>query len=431
MLRAQSAEGIDATSPSAPVTVRDNVRTQARAVAIGNHHPQVEPRHILFALVRVLGSGAPPEVPQQRVRVLLEPEGDAKDPPTVTPEAEALLERITDPPSAIALARELGELLLADVPEFSAIDSGGDAEVEADTGRARPTGTTASATQDTTESVLAELDTLVGLGAVKTAVRRLIAVQSLNAERRAAGLPEVSASHHLVFTGNPGTGKTTVARLVGRLYGTIGVVKKGHLVEATRADLVAGYVGQTALKTQEVVRKAIGGVLFIDEAYSLAQDARWDFGAEAIATLVQMMETHRSNLGVIVAGYTDEMRHFIDSNPGLRSRFTTYIDFPDYSVPELVEIFERMAGQAKIRLGDGVAEKLRGLFTTAGGVGNFGNARYARTIFEHAYANRAARAFEDGLIDRSEIEDLTVGDIPESVHNLLSDHRPIGFRPAR
>jgi hypothetical protein len=141
------------------------------------------------------------------------------------------------------------------------------------------------------------------------------------------------------------------------------------------------------------------------------------------------METHRDNLAVIVAGYTEEMRHFIDSNPGLRSRFTTYIDFPDYSVDQLVLIFERMAATAKIRLGDGVVDKLRDLFTKAGGVGNFGNARYARTIFEHAYANRAARAFEDGLIERTEIEDLAVADIPESVHHLLSEHRPIGFRP--
>ena len=412
------------------MSLRDTIRTQARAVAIGNHHPQVEPRHVLFALVRALSSGMPPELTQQRVKVLLEPEGDAKEPPTISAEAEELLGRIDDPASAVALAVELAERLLGDVPEFAPTPGVGTADADRDGTSARP-GTTAAAGGDTTESVLAELDSLVGLTVVKTAVRRLIAVQSLNAERREAGLPEVNASHHLVFTGNPGTGKTTVARLVGRLYGTIGVVKKGHLVEATRADLVAGYVGQTALKTQEVVRKAIGGVLFIDEAYSLAQDTRWDFGAEAIATLVQMMEAHRDNLGVIVAGYTDEMRHFIDSNPGLRSRFTTYIEFPDYTVPELIQIFQRMADRSKITLGEGVTAKLEGLFRAAGGVGNSGNARYARTIFEHAYANRAARAFEDGVIDRSEIEDLQAGDVPDSVHHLLADHRPIGFRAAR
>lgn len=412
------------------MSLRDTVRTQARAVAIGNKHAVVEPRHILFALVRALGNAAPAGVTQGRVKVLLDPEGEATESPTISPEAEALLERITDQQSALALATELADALLADVPEYATTrpPDGGGADARAVP--ATPGVRSGSATGgDTTASVLAELDGLVGLETVKSGVRRLIAVQTLNAERRTAGLPEVNSSHHLVFTGNPGTGKTTVARLIGRLYGTIGVVKKGHLVEATRADLVAGYVGQTALKTQEIVRKAIGGVLFIDEAYALANDGRWDFGAEAIATLVQMMETHRENLAVIVAGYTDEMRFFIDSNPGLRSRFTTYIDFPDYSVDELLLIFERMAATSKIRLGEGVADKLRDLFTTAGGVGNFGNARYARTIFEHAYANRAARAFEDGLIERTEIEDLAVPDVPESVHHLLSERRPIGFRP--
>ena len=204
-----------------------------------------------------------------------------------------------------------------------------------------------------TQEILAELDALVGLASAKQAVRRAMAVQALNAERRKQGLPVVGASQHMVFIGPAGTGKTTVARIVARLYGSMGLLSKGHLVETGRADLVAGYVGQTAIKVQEAVERALGGVLFIDEAYALAGAGYNDFGAEAIATLVKLMEDHRDDLVVIVAGYPDEMRTFIDSNPGLRSRFTTYVEFDDYSVVELIQIFGDMAARAKVDLGPG------------------------------------------------------------------------------
>ena len=263
---------------------------------------------------------------------------------------------------------------------------------------------------------------------VKASVRRLIAVHQLNAERRAAHLPEVDASLHVVFTGNPGTGKTTIARIIGRLYGGIGLVSRGHLVEVSRADLVAGYVGQTALKVQAVVNRSVGGVLFIDEAYALSTEGSGEFGAEAVAMLVKLMEDHRDDLAVIVAGYPDEMRQFIDSTPGLRSRFTHYIEFPDFTASELVLVFESFAAAAKVRLAAGVQERVAVLFRAALAVENFGNARYARSTFEKSYANMATRVLADGRIDRSEVEELQVADLPTS-DPFIATKRPIGFRP--
>jgi stage V sporulation protein K len=399
------------------VTLHDKVIDEARAVAMGWHHMQVEPRHVLYGLIRALGPEAPASAPLARVKRLMPPAGTATGKPATSPDAEAILAGITDIPSARSAAADLATKLLAGIPEF-AVDVAGTPAVTA----------TAAASSDTTETVLAELDQLVGLTPVKASVRRLIAVQSFNLERHAAGLPEVSASHHLVFTGNPGTGKTTVARLVARLYRTIGVLSKGQLVEATRADLIAGYVGQTALKVQEVVRSAIGGILFIDEAYALAPEGPWDFGNEAIATLVQMMEENRHDLAVIAAGYPEEMKRFIDSNPGLRSRFTMYIDFPDYNTDELVQIFETIAAQAKVRLGPGVTDAVHRLIADKVDEVNFGNGRYVRSLFEEGYANMAARAYADRKIERSEIEDLILADVPKGDDHHFTEHRRIGFR---
>jgi SpoVK/Ycf46/Vps4 family AAA+-type ATPase len=219
-----------------------------------------------------------------------------------------------------------------------------------------------------------------------------------------------------------------VARLIGRLYGSLGVVSRGHLVEATRADLIAGYVGQTALKMKDVVERARGGVLFVDEAYSLSARDAGGFGDEAIATLVKCMEDYRRDLAVIVAGYPNEMRDFIDSNPGLRSRFTQYIEFPNYSTPELVEIFRAIADQAQVRLRPGVDDDLAALFSQARQLGNFGNARFVRTAFESAYANMAHRALEDDQIDNDELHELHREDVPAVDVPRSIDERRIGFR---
>jgi hypothetical protein len=305
---------------------RDRVRDEAIAAAKAFAHPEVEPRHLLWGLVQVLDSSTPASVPRAAVRALLPPRGAATAVPTVPAAIEERLKRVTSQVTAIEACVALGaELLGGEGP-----GPGTTGSPEAATGEGVATraaaltegvepGVAPTARTDSVPALLAELDGLVGLRQVKAAVRRLIAVQRVNAERKAQGLPEVDSSLHVVFTGPPGTGKTTVARLLGRLYGAIGVVSKGHLVEASRPDLVAGYVGQTALKVQAMVQRALGGVLFIDEAYALAQGGDEDFGEEAIATLVKLMEDHRDDLAVIVAGYPAEMHRFIDSNPGLWS----------------------------------------------------------------------------------------------------------------
>ena len=445
--------------------IRDRARDEAIAIAKAYSHPRVELRHVLWGLVRALGLATPAEVTAASVKALLEPAGTSYETPVVAPEAEAALAAIDSEDDAKAAVLDLARRLAAgpgadpgpgagpgspaapgspaepgspgtDVTGAGTGGPGASAGGPASAATSTATSTEAAGTapggttgaQETTESILAELDALIGLVPVKAAVRRLLAVHMLNAERRAAGLPEVSASLHVVFTGNPGTGKTTVARIIARLYGSIGLVSRGQLVEASRADLVAGYVGQTALKVEAVVDRAIGGALFIDEAYSLAAEGAGEFGAEAIAMLVKLMEDHRDDLAVIVAGYPEEMRRFIDSNPGLRSRFTHYIDFPDYTAAELVQVFEGFATGAQVRLGAGVPERLGHLFVAALGIGNFGNARYARSLFEQAYANMATRALADGRIDPTEGDEILEIDLPDRDAFTTAPHR-IGFRP--
>jgi stage V sporulation protein K len=232
---------------------------------------------------------------------------------------------------------------------------------------------------------------------------------------------------HLVFTGPPGTGKTTVARLVARLYAAAGALPGSNFTEATRADLIAGYVGQTAIKTHELINRTRPGVLFIDEAYSLTPRGDVDYGHEAIATLVKAMEDHRNDFAVIVAGYGDEMQEFIESNPGLRSRFKTYIDFPDYSAAELGEIFGRMAHEVGIALGPGARERAAEVLALAAGKRDFGNARFARSLFEQAYARMATRAAQDGAVTIEELTTLLAEDIDDDLSMLPRDPRRIGF----
>ncbi len=264
------------------------------------------------------------------------------------------------------------------------------------------------------EELLAELDGLCGLAKVKEDVKGLINLVKVRKLRQEAGLPVPPMSLHLVFMGNPGTGKTTVARLLSKIYHAVGVLSKGQLVEVDRSGLVAGFVGQTALKTQEAIDKALGGVLFIDEAYALAnQDNANDFGREAIEVLLKGMEDHRDDLIVIVAGYTDLMANFIHANPGLESRFNKYFYFEDYDGGQLAEIFRSICRKNGYELDEAAdkaaAEAFQVLYERRDE--NFGNARDVRNVFEAAVACQANRVASMEAPEKKDLMALTVADL--------------------
>ena len=266
----------------------------------------------------------------------------------------------------------------------------------------------------TLDEVMADLDALVGLESVKAEVRKLTSFLTVQQHRKDAGLPAAGLSHHMVFTGSPGTGKTTVGRLMAQIFCALGCLGKGHLVETDRAGLVGQYVGHTEVKTSEVVERALDGVLFVDEAYSLAQGGEQDFGRRAIDTLVKRMEDHRDRLVVIVAGYVDEMQALVEANPGLRSRFNTWIDFPNYAPDDLEAIFERLAEKAGYTVAEATRSRLREMFATALRTRgrSFGNGRYVRNAFERILRNQAMRlAAIDGKPTREQLMELLPSDV--------------------
>ena len=260
------------------------------------------------------------------------------------------------------------------------------------------------------EDLLAELDGYIGLGVVKEEVHNLINMVQVYKLREQHGLPTTDMSLHMVFTGNPGTGKTMMARLMARIYRSLGILSKGQLVEVDRSGLVAGYVGQTALKTQKVIEKAMGGVLFVDEAYALNGRSENDFGQEAIDTLLKAMEDHRDDLVVIVAGYTDLMERFIHSNPGLESRFNRFLLFEDYSLDELVAIFKMRCGKGYV-LSPEAEPLVRDYIAEESADDGFGNARGVRNLFEHILVAQNNRLAKLDTVTRDDLMTITADDV--------------------
>ena len=284
---------------------------------------------------------------------------------------------------------------------------------KAGTGAAANVGIAENAPRETVEEVLAELDSLVGLDEVKAEVRKLVNLAKVNEARRAQGLKVPPMSYHMVFTGNPGTGKTTVARIVARAFRALGIAKTGQLVETDRAGLVGTYAGETATKTNAKVDEAIGGVLFVDEAYQLVSGDNDNYGREAIAALIKRMEDDRDKLIVIAAGYTDEMRDFLDANPGMRSRIARTIEFPDYSAAELAAIFRSMAKKNDFTLAPDLEAGLDAAIAklTARRDRTFGNARFVRQLFEDATGRQANRLAEEGNLDADALKTLVLADL--------------------
>ena len=267
-----------------------------------------------------------------------------------------------------------------------------------------------------------ELNELIGLESVKHDVEELIGLAKVKKMREEKGMKTVPVSLHLVFSGNPGTGKTTVARILAKLYKEIGILSTGQLIETDRSGLVAGYVGQTAIKTQAKIEEAMGGVLFIDEAYTLNQEGE-NYGQEAIDTILKAMEDRRDEFIVIVAGYTQLMRDFIESNPGLRSRFNKFFEFPDYTVDELQQIFELQCKKYQYRLTEEADSAVRNeivrLESSKGE--NFANAREVRNLFEKIITNQAARVSALENVDEEMLTTITIDDLKDLDDLSLSD----------
>ena len=396
------------------MSLNSEIRELAASAAKRHDHGQITKLHVLYALRKKL----PEPLAEIEIEKLEKHLGELPRLSTnqiaIAQDVEDLLKQILQPDQAVDLAISLAKEVL-----------GIDAKIRIPESVSQSANIPQETSTVTLQEALAQLNKLIGLNEVKSQVSKLINVHQANNLRDKEGLPKVPVGLHCVFTGSPGTGKTTVARYLADMYFAIGLLPSRKVHEVDRSALVAGFVGQTALKVQDAVERAKGGVLFIDEAYSLSADSGAGFGDEAISTLVKAMEDNRENLAVIVAGYKDPMKNFIDSNQGLKSRFQNYIHFSDYTSEELLAIFEELCHSHKMEIEESAKQDLIKHIEHVKPQGDQGNARYVRNLFEKMYLNMSHRAAEDGNIDLHEIVKFQSADIPQ----VESRKQKIGFMP--
>ena len=398
------------------MSLSDDVEEIAVSAAKKFDHGELQQLHILYALKKILGEKLSEIALSDLEEKLSKVRSDSSNTISISEDAKAKIKSINSFDDGLSVAKDIAS-----------------SHMNIEISVQRDTNTPASSTQEVKtpevmplNELLSRMNSLVGLEDVKQSISSLINTHQANNVRLTQGMAKIPVGLHCVFTGSPGTGKTTVARSVADMYNAIGLLPTNKVVEVDRASLVAGYVGQTAIRVQEVINQAIGGVLFIDEAYSLSSDSGAGFGDEAISTLVKAMEDHRENLAVIVAGYKDPMKSFIDSNQGLKSRFQNVIHFPDYTQVELSQIFMNLCAANEMNISEEGSAKLKKYLADVNPIGEHGNARFIRNLFEKMFASLSNRAASDGVIEIDELKEFTHLDVPTAEPRKTA----LGFGPS-